>query len=68
MDRELIEKVTRIVIATLEDMKENGSFSNQQAVKIWPHTSPLSEPVVLTYTDCGGFENRDKMVSISPYV
>ncbi|GAB3796379.1 hypothetical protein [Virgibacillus kimchii] len=68
MDREFVEKVTRMVISSLEDMKKNGMLSNQQAVKIWPHESPLPDPVVLTHVKDKEAENEKATVTITPYV
>lgn len=68
MDREVAEKVKRIVIATLEEMKKNGAFSRQRAVKIWPHQTPLPDPVVMKYAELKEPENKDSIVTISPYM
>ncbi|WP_164214825.1 hypothetical protein [Virgibacillus sp. YIM 98842] len=68
MDKEFVEKVTRMVISSLEEMKGNGIFSNQQAVKIWPHKSPLPDPVVLTHVKAEKPENGKSIVTFSPYV
>jgi len=67
MDREFVEKITRMVISSLEDMKENGTFPSRQAVKIWHHESPLPDPVVLTHVKAEEPENGKTTVTFSPY-
>ena len=68
MDREFVEKVTRMVISTLEDMKENGVYPEQQAVKMWPHESPLPDPVVMAHVKEEAPGNMERSVTISPYI
>jgi len=68
MDKDLVKKVIRMVLSTMEDKKKNGTLPQQDAVKIWPHVSPLSAPVVLTYVKVKMSESNETTVTITPYV
>lgn len=69
MDRELVEKITRLVIEVLDDMNQTTSASNNGTVKIWSHKSPLPESIELTPVNTEQQQrNLNKMVNITPYL
>lgn len=68
MDRELVEKITRLVIEVLDDMNQTITASNNGKVKIWSHKSPLPESIELTPVKTEQPNNVNKMVEITPYV
>lgn len=68
MDRELVEKITRLVIEVLDDMNQTIIASNNGKVKIWSHKSPMPEPIELTPVKTEQPNNVNKMVEITPYV
>lgn len=65
MDRELVEKVTRMVIATL---KENGHYPPGKAVKFWRHETPLPAPEVMNGESTLEEGDTGERVIISPYL
>lgn len=68
MDRELVKKITRLVIEVLDDMNQTSSASNNGTVKIWSHKSPLPESIELTPVKAEQPKNMNKMVNITPYL
>lgn len=68
MDREFVEKVTRIVIEVVKELEEKKPSSNHSAVKIWSHKSPLPDPIVQTNTNAVQPKDTKKMIQIESYV
>lgn len=68
MDRDFVEKVTKIVIEVVKDLNDNKTSLNHSAVKIWKHESPLPDPIVQSSVDTTQPEDTQKMIQITPYV
>lgn len=68
MDKDIVEKVTRLVIEALEEMKEKEGSPKEQGVKIWPHETPLPKPIVLSWAKAEDPGIRNQIITISPYV
>ncbi|MFD1064524.1 hypothetical protein [Oceanobacillus locisalsi] len=64
MDKEFVEKVTKMVVTVLEEMKEEN-FDKQTTVKIWPHESPPPAPVEQKVEEVE--YKRDEVIVLKPY-
>lgn len=68
MDKAFVEKVTRMVVEVLNDMNNPTSFSGNNTVKIWPHKSPLPDPIRVTPDNRNQQAPKNEMVNITPYL
>ena len=64
MDRELVERVTKMVVTVLEEMKEED-ISKNTTMKIWPHESPLPEPIERQAEEVD--QKRGEVINLKPY-
>ncbi|UUI03830.1 hypothetical protein NP439_03825 [Oceanobacillus jeddahense] len=64
MDRELVEKVTKMVVTVLEEMKEEN-VDKKATVKIWPHESPPPVPIEQKVEEVE--YKRDEVIILKPY-
>lgn len=67
MDKETVDKVTKLVVEVLREMQAKGAGTDKNIVKIWHHQTPLPEPVVIDgVTEKSGAENK-QIITFSPY-
>lgn len=68
MDRDFIERLTKLVVEVLDDMVDTTLHSNGNSVKIWQHKSPLPDPITLTPIEMNQLKDENAMVNINPYI
>ncbi|GGP12893.1 hypothetical protein [Oceanobacillus neutriphilus] len=64
MDKELVERVTKMVVTVLEEMQEEDS-NKKITIKIWPHESPLPDPVERQAEEVE--QKRGEVITLKPY-
>ena len=68
MDKDIVEKVTRLVIESSGRNEGKRGSPKEQGVKIWPHETPLPKPIVLSGAKAEDPGIRNQIITISPYV
>ena len=68
VDKDLVEHVTKIVLEKLAEVqKESAGISLEQTTKIWPHQSPLPDPIIMEAETSSEPDHGDQIIAISPY-
>lgn len=68
VDKDLVEHVTKIVLEKLAEVqRENAGKSLKQRTKIWPHQSPLPDPIIMEASTSSEPEHDNQIIAISPY-
>lgn len=67
MDKETVDKVTKLVVEVLREMQAKGAGTDKSTVKIWHHQTPLPEPIVISGTTENNEANHKQIITFSPY-
>ncbi|MHA6252440.1 hypothetical protein [Oceanobacillus sp. CAU 1775] len=67
MDKEMVDKVTKLVMEVLTEMQEKNPVTEKNSVKIWHHETPLPKPIVMKGTNGSNMQINNEIISFSPY-